>query len=195
MWQNGHWVSPEQLDPLDVFDGDYFQIKIALNLDSQECHPEAVETSDLHDQVATLQSTIQTTFRTLDGATPECIRVCSRPEFGDHREIPRTPLDLGERADFDRLAEARLNMLTASNQSDEQARVLFHTWFLSGLGFHRCTASRPVWLGEDRSGWIQEIQQVWGHRIDQFRIIVVDPPVEPPEDGGHIFSHSTRTCT
>ena len=31
--QNGHWVPPEQTDPLDVFDGDYFQIKIALNLD------------------------------------------------------------------------------------------------------------------------------------------------------------------
>ena len=101
-----------------------------------------------------------------------------------------TPRDLGDRVDLDRIEQARQQVLAASNQQDEHTRILFHTWFLSGLGFHRCTASRPVWLGADKSDRPSEIQQVWGHRLDPhwpYRLILVDPPVEPPEDGVHIL--------
>ena len=63
VWRNGHLVPPEQPDPIDVFDGDYLKIRIALNLDPPDCQEDSLESRD---QMSMLQTSIQKALRTLD---------------------------------------------------------------------------------------------------------------------------------
>ena len=151
-----------------------------------DCVPDS---SGLNEQTALLQTSIRNSWRAIESHTDSVVsRHCRLDEVQQDR--PRTPLDRGERADLDRILQARQRVLEASTHQGDRKRVLFHTWFLSGLTFTRCSASRPVWFGPDQREWYDDVQRVWGHRIDQawpYRMILVDPPVEPQEDGGHIL--------
>ena len=188
IWQNDHLVPVNQLDPIDVFHGDYLKVRITLNLEPHECEDDPPQIAD---QVTLLQAGIQNSWKII--APYEVLPVCfNTRRIGDDPPLdgPRTLLDLGERADRDRVESARQAALMALPSTHRPTTIAFQSWFLSGLTFPRCSTSRTLWLGPEPQDWYDEVQRVWGHRLDphsRYRLLPVDPPAEPSDGGGHLL--------
>ena len=181
VWQNGY-----QLEPLDLFDGDHLKIKIVLNLEPNDVQCDNL----LSDQVSLLQQTIVETWRstgTFDAVDPE-LCPCERRNMLPSGPLP--DLQRGEILDLRRIERARHAVLRARRSGSSNRPVSFHTWFLSSIGCPRCEASRIANLDADSTTWNTQIQRLWQDRFDPhwpFRLVLVDPPVEPAQDGGHLL--------
>eukprot|EP00435_Cladocopium_sp_Y103_P013990 s3230_g3.t1 len=68
--------------------------------------------------------------------------------------------------------------------------MIFDTWYLSSLGFPRCSFSRAVALDADIDSWITKIRTVWRDRLHPHmpvELAIVNPPLEGQTHGGHFI--------
>ena len=187
VWQNGYEIPIHQAEPLDLFDGDHLKIRVALRLDLDPCdssHP------DLDDQLHLLQKTIQEGWRHFGVSDRVHPAFChSRNDLGfiDHQDAQQLRMTLQDRTNIE---QARVAALQRRRSHIQEAPVTFHTWFLSGLSAPLCTTSRLLNLWNDPLNWHQQVRRLWQDKIDAnwpFRMVLVDPRVEPDDDGGHIL--------
>ena len=92
--------------------------------------------------------------------------------------------------DRTRIEQARADTLQRRRSNVQEAPVTFHTWFLSSISAPLCTTSRLLSLWNDPLNWHQQARRLWQDKIDAnwpFRMVLVEPPVEPADEGGHIL--------
>eukprot|EP00435_Cladocopium_sp_Y103_P049926 s1783_g15.t1 len=68
--------------------------------------------------------------------------------------------------------------------------MIFDTWYLSSLGFPRCSFSRAVALDEDIDSWLVKIRTVWRDRLHPHmpvELAIVNPPISGTTHGGHFI--------
>ena len=187
VWQNGYEIPIHQAEPLAIFDGDHLRISVALRLDLDTCDSSHL---NLDDQLHLLQKTIQEGWRHHGVSERVHPALChSRPALGptDHQNAQQLRMTFQDRTNIE---QARAATLQRRRSNIQEAPVTFHTWFLSGISDPLCTTSRLLNLWNDPLNWHQQARRLWQDKIDAnwpFRMVLVDPPVEPEDDGGHIL--------
>eukprot|EP00435_Cladocopium_sp_Y103_P025522 s2465_g6.t1 len=73
---------------------------------------------------------------------------------------------------------------------ENQPVMVFETWYLSSVGWPRCSRSRLVALDEDIDAWPERLRQVWRDRVSphiHLELAIVHPEVPRAHHGGHII--------
>eukprot|EP00435_Cladocopium_sp_Y103_P031951 s274_g8.t1 len=73
---------------------------------------------------------------------------------------------------------------------DHQPTMKFETWYVSSIGYPRCSRSRIVTLNADVDAWIERLRQVWSDRVSphmHLELAIVHPAVVHEAHGGHLI--------
>eukprot|EP00435_Cladocopium_sp_Y103_P070812 s102_g36.t1 len=73
---------------------------------------------------------------------------------------------------------------------DHQPTMKFETWYVSSIGYPRCSRSRLVTLTADVDAWLERLRQVWSDRVSphmHLELAIVHPAVIHEVHGGHLI--------
>eukprot|EP00435_Cladocopium_sp_Y103_P038359 s3102_g10.t1 len=73
---------------------------------------------------------------------------------------------------------------------EHQLTMQFETWYVSSIGYPRCSRSRIVSLNADVDAWLERLRQVWSDRISphmHLELAIVHPAVPHEVHGGHLI--------
>eukprot|EP00435_Cladocopium_sp_Y103_P043307 s1767_g12.t1 len=208
LWHNGHYVDASHDEPLVLDSGNYVRIAIPANPNQAICETgEAYWPSDHDDyhwppdldeaslssddeESAFLQSAIvHWKLDSDDLVEPALSRACISTDTPQALVRPH-----GHPDDF-QLQEDPLWRLwhrphLHTRGLNNEPVLLFETWYVSGLGYPKCTFSRAVALDEDLDSWISKLRQVWHDRIHPqapLELSIVHPEVPNVRHGGHLI--------
>eukprot|EP00435_Cladocopium_sp_Y103_P032896 s2688_g8.t1 len=160
LWHNNRLIDPSQSAPLRLSDGDYTKIFIG----DPSCGFQDLshlELSDDPDGTSMLQfPVIHHKLDQPDVRDPPSFEACR-----DAAEAPMAWIRHHGTQDTFHLRNDPLwdlwnrpRLRTRGLENEEV--MLFDTWFLSSLGFPRCSVSRAVALDEDTDAWVPKIRHV-----------------------------------
>ena len=104
-----------------------------------------------------------------------------------------------DRGDLDALDEVWTAHSSVFATAEDEANVHFVTWYVNGVQWFSCDAPRDLVLPRESTTWSLLIQRLWSDRLLPgvvTRISIINPPVEPAQDGGHLLIHQQvdREC-
>eukprot|EP00435_Cladocopium_sp_Y103_P015830 s1892_g3.t3 len=207
MWLNGDLIPADHPIPLALEHGSYLKIAIPAHPERNICETgeyywpdkmddyydweNAFADIDSTDGMSTLQlPVIHFKLDQPDAREPPHFEVCQ-----EHAEAPKAWIRRHATQDAFQLRTDPLwelwnrpRLRTRGLENEEV--MLFDTWFLSSLGFPRCSFSRAVALDEDTDSWVPKIRQVWRDRVSphlHVELAIVNPPIAGASHGGHLI--------
>eukprot|EP00435_Cladocopium_sp_Y103_P031070 s2880_g7.t2 len=190
LWHNNRLIDPAQTAPLRLSDGDYTKIFIG----DPSCGFQDLshlELSDDPDGTSMFQfPVISHKLDQPDVRDPPSFEACRDPAEAPTAWIRRHGTQDTFHLRTDPLWDLwnRPRLRTRGLENEEV--MLFDTWFLSSLGFPRCSFSRAVALDEDTDDWVPKIRQVWRDRVSphlHVELAIVNPQIEGTSPGGHLI--------
>eukprot|EP00435_Cladocopium_sp_Y103_P048289 s1574_g14.t1 len=194
---NHRQVYLDHSGPLNIRHGDYLRITVPSHPEEPEdalCREDSPEPDpeDVADELSTLQLEVNTSWKIDqdDVVRHHSIDQCSRSPEAPTVLLRRHGTRDTPRPGTDPLWNLWNRPSLRTRGINNRPVIIFESWYLSSLGYPRCSRSRLVALDEDLDAWIDRLRQVWRDRASphvHLELAVVHPEVADAGHGGHLI--------